>query len=62
MMTKSPVAISKKLIAAVNAYSMYDKNGFAEGNCLDKIVASDDEEEGTIAFIENIVNLFLKGN
>ena len=52
ILTKSPSAISK-VIAAVNAFYDFDKNGFNEEiKLFGKVFASDDKKEGTAAFIE----------
>ena len=52
ILTKSPVAVSK-VIAAVNAFYSFDKNGFDEEiNLFGEVFASDDKKEGTTAFIE----------
>ena len=52
ILTKSPVAVSK-VIAAVNAFYGFDKNGFNEEiKLFREVFASDDRKEGTTAFIE----------
>ena len=52
ILTKSPVAISK-VIAAVNAYSRFDIDGFEEEiNLFGEVFASEDKKEGISAFIE----------
>ena len=52
IITKSPVAVSK-VIAAVNAFYSFDKNGFNEEiNLFGEVFASNDKKEGTTAFIE----------
>jgi enoyl-CoA hydratase len=52
ILTKSPVAVSK-VIAAVNAFYSFDKNGFNEEiNLFGEVFASSDKKEGTTAFIE----------
>ncbi|MEP6947761.1 MAG: enoyl-CoA hydratase-related protein [Ginsengibacter sp.] len=52
IITKSPVAVSK-VIAAVNAFYSFDKNGFDEEvNLFGEVFASNDKKEGTTAFTE----------
>jgi enoyl-CoA hydratase len=52
ILTKSPVAVSK-VIAAVNNFYSFDKNGFDEEiKLFGEVFASDDKKEGTTAFIE----------
>ncbi|MEO8568017.1 MAG: enoyl-CoA hydratase-related protein [Ginsengibacter sp.] len=52
ILKKSPLAISK-VIAAVNAYSRTDINGFEEEiRLFGEVFASADKKEGTSAFIE----------
>jgi enoyl-CoA hydratase len=52
ILTKSPFAVSK-VIAAVNAFYSFDKNGFDEEiNLFGEVFASNDKKEGTAAFIE----------
>ena len=52
ILSKSPVAVSK-VIAAVNAFYSFDKNGFNEEISLfGEVFASNDKKEGTTAFIE----------
>lgn len=52
IITKSPVAVSK-VIAAVNTFYSFDKNGYNEEITLfGEVFASDDKKEGTNAFIE----------
>jgi enoyl-CoA hydratase len=61
ILTRSPVAVSK-VIAAVNAFYSFDKNGFNEEiNLFGEAFASDDKKEGTTAFIEKRKAVF-KGN
>ena len=61
ILTKSPLAVSK-VIAAVNAFYSFDKNGFNEEiNLFGEIFASNDKKEGTTAFIEKRKAVF-KGN
>lgn len=52
ILTKSPVAVSK-VIAAVNAFYSFDKNGFNEEiKLFGEVFTSNDKKEGTTAFIE----------
>lgn len=52
IITKSPVAVSK-VIAAVNAFYSFDKNGFNEElNLFGEVFASNDKKEGTTAYLE----------
>jgi enoyl-CoA hydratase len=52
ILTKSPNAVSK-VIAAVNNFYSFDKNGFDEEiKLFGEVFASDDKKEGTTAFIE----------
>ncbi|MEO8415023.1 MAG: enoyl-CoA hydratase-related protein [Ginsengibacter sp.] len=52
ILTKSPCAVSK-VIAAVNAFYQFDKNGFAEEvKLFGAVFASNDKKEGTTAFVE----------
>ncbi|MEP6926105.1 MAG: enoyl-CoA hydratase-related protein [Ginsengibacter sp.] len=52
ILTKSPVAVSK-VIAAVNAFYSFDKNGFKEEiKLFGEVFTSNDKKEGTTAFIE----------
>jgi enoyl-CoA hydratase len=52
ILTKSPNAVSK-VIAAVNNFYSFDKNGFDEEiKLFGEVFASDDKKEGTAAFIE----------
>ncbi|MEP6583173.1 MAG: enoyl-CoA hydratase-related protein [Ginsengibacter sp.] len=52
IMAKSPVAISK-VIAAVNACSRFDVNGYEEEiKLFGEVFQSEDKKEGTSAFIE----------
>ena len=61
ILTKSPLAVSK-VIAAVNAFYSFDKNGFNEEiNLFGEVFASNDKKEGTTAFIEKRKAVF-KGN
>jgi enoyl-CoA hydratase len=61
IITKSPVAVSR-VIAAVNAFYSFDKNGFNEEiNLFGEVFASNDKKEGTTAFIEKRKAVF-KGN
>ncbi len=61
ILTKSPVAVSK-VIAAVNAFYDFKKNGFNEEiNLFAEAFASNDRKEGTTAFIGKRKAVF-KGN
>ena len=61
ILTKSPIAISK-VIAAINAYSRVDINGFEEEiKLFGEVFSSADKKEGTSAFIEKRKPIF-KGN
>lgn len=61
ILTKSPVAISK-VIAAVNSFYHFDKDGFKEeANLFGEVFSSNDKKEGTTAFLEKRKPLF-KGN
>jgi enoyl-CoA hydratase len=61
ILTKSPVAVSK-VIAAVNAFYSFDKNGFNEEiNLFGEVFASGDKKEGTTAFVEKRKAVF-RGN
>ncbi len=52
ILTKSPLAISK-LIIAVNSYNHFDKDGFKEEiRLFGEVFSSNDKKEGTTAFIE----------
>jgi enoyl-CoA hydratase len=52
ILAKSPVAVSK-VIAAVNAFYSFDKDGFNEEiNLFGEVFASNDKKEGTAAFME----------
>ena len=52
ILTKSPVAVSK-VIAAVNNFYSFDKNGFDEEiKLFGEVFASDDKKEGIAAFTE----------
>jgi enoyl-CoA hydratase len=61
ILTRSPLAVSK-VIAAVNAFYSFDKNGFNEEiHLFGEVFASNDKKEGTTAFIEKRKAVF-KGN
>ena len=61
ILTKSPIAISK-VIAAVNSFYHFDKDGFKEeANLFGEVFSSNDKKEGTTAFLEKRKPLF-KGN
>ena len=52
ILTKSPVAVSK-VIAAVNAFYEFDKDGFNEEmHLFGQVFITNDKKEGTSAFIE----------
>ena len=52
ILTKSPIAISK-VIAAVNSYYEFDKDGFKEEtNLFGEAFSTNDKKEGTTAFLE----------
>ncbi len=52
ILTKSPLAVSK-VIAAVNTFDEFDKNGFKEElRLFGEAFSSQDKKEGTSAFIE----------
>ncbi len=52
ILSKSPLAVAK-VIAAVNAFYDYDKDGFDEEAFLfGQVFTSDDKKEGTAAFLE----------
>ena len=58
IITRSPFAVSK-VIAAVNAFYSFDKNGFDEEiKLFGEVFASNDKKEGTTAFIEKRKPLF----
>lgn len=52
ILSKSPIAISK-VIAAVNSYYEFDKDGFKkETNLFGEAFSTNDKKEGTTAFLE----------
>jgi enoyl-CoA hydratase len=52
IIAKSPVAVSR-VIAAVNSFYRFDKNGFnEEADLFGQVFSSDDKKEGTAAFVE----------
>jgi enoyl-CoA hydratase len=52
ILTKSPIAISK-VIAAVNSYFDFDKNGYGEEiKLFGEVFSSEDKKEGATAFLE----------
>ena len=61
ILAKSPVAISK-VIAAVNSFYHFDKDGFdEEANLFGEVFSTNDKKEGTTAFLEKRKPVF-KGN
>lgn len=61
ILIKSPIAISK-VIAAVNTFYEFDKDGFkAESDLFEEAFSTNDKKEGTAAFLEKRKPVF-KGN